>query len=170
MEKREEATRRFKALLDLKVRDDELSAAAKFQKRQKPGRAAGAAATPTRAASATAQEEQHPLQQRIQGGYQIRYITGLEPRGYYYASQNRGWGPSDYGQSRMAALGWLLAFATRESKQDDFIKVMKDARDKSGPDGRPRWDWLYLQLVRQDEKETWDAAKALSQAADPAGQ
>ena len=113
--------------------------------------------------------------QRVQGAYQIRYITGLEPRGWSYVAQNRGWAPTDYGQCRMAALGWLLAFADREKKQDELIETLKAAKDKAGADGRARWDWFYLQLVRQDGREAgmremWDSAKALAETADPAGQ
>src|SRR5262249_34843262 len=46
-EKREDAARRFRAILELKLSDDELSAAAKYAKRQRPGRPAGTAATST---------------------------------------------------------------------------------------------------------------------------
>ncbi len=38
---------------------------------------------------------------------------------------------------------------------------MREACDKAGADPRPRWDWYYLQLVRNDLGKTFDAAKDL---------
>jgi tetratricopeptide (TPR) repeat protein len=165
LEKREDAARRFRAVLDLHVPDDELGAIAKAKKKQKPSRTAGASLRSTN------QIEQHPLESRSYAAYTIRGATGLEPR-YYYRTQQAGappWSPEDFGQARMAAIGWLLAFATRENKQDDFQKSMKAMLEKAGDDPRPRWDWLYLQLVRQNYKDAFDASKSLAAIADPAG-
>ncbi|HEY1377965.1 MAG TPA: DUF1583 domain-containing protein, partial [Gemmataceae bacterium] len=165
LDKREEAARRFRAVLDLKVPDDEPSAAEKFKKRQRSGRQAGTLprSTPQQ------DEDRHPLETRLQGAYEIRYATGLDPRNWYGGTNYRSWAPRDYGQCRMAALGWLLAFATRDNRQDAFVASRKP-RDHAGADSRARWDWLYLQAVRQKQSEAWEAAKALAATPDPAGQ
>src|SRR5205823_6690001 len=81
----------------------------------------------------------------------------------------------DYGQCRMAALGWLLAVAGRENKQEELVQALKAARDKPSADARARWDWFYVLIVQQNQREaglreTWEAVKALAQTADPGAQ
>jgi tetratricopeptide (TPR) repeat protein len=178
MDRQDEAAQRFQALLDLRLSDDEEGAALKANKKQKPGRAAGAA---TRI---TFQADDVPLQQRTGNVWQIRAFTGLEPRyGYYVASQQFSWMPSDYGQARMAALAWQMGFAQKKNQGDKFVKEHRpQSRDRQGadkrslPDGRgsgdarAAWDWYYLQCLRQDMREMYLAARELARSPDPAAQ
>ncbi|HTU17039.1 MAG TPA: DUF1583 domain-containing protein [Gemmataceae bacterium] len=177
LERQEEAGQRFQTLLDMRLSDDEEGASLKASKKQKPGRAVGASTRTLFVA------ETVPLQQRTGNVWQIRAFTGLEPRyGYYVASQQSAWMPSDYGQARMAALAWQMGFAQKQNQNDAFLKAHRPpSRDRQGAvspplpdgrgsDGRVAWDWYYLQMLRQDLRAVYLAAQELARSPDPAGQ
>src|SRR5262249_23897510 len=144
--------------------DDEPSEAAKARKKptaQKP------TATTARAGrtvpTAILQPDSIPIQQRSYGAFQVRQATGLEQRGYYYGQQQqRAWAPDDFGQARLAALGWLLAFAQKENRQDAFLKERRTAAERAGADLRAQWDWYYLQILKQDARLIYEAARPLA--------
>ncbi|MBX6312290.1 MAG: tetratricopeptide repeat protein [Isosphaeraceae bacterium] len=153
-----DAETRFRALLDLRVNDDEPSALVKARKTM---------ASTTRPAGASVSSrsrlgQSFPLQDRSMQVWQIRTISGLESRINY--GGNFQWSPADFGQARMAALAFLLHLAQRDGRQDELLKELKEARDLSPRDAKPWWDIYYLQLVRHDARQTYEAAKALAQA------
>src|SRR5207248_128852 len=82
-------------------------------------------------------------------------------------------GKTDYGEARMACLGWLYEVARSKGTGDAFAKQLKDAKDKAGADLRPVWDWYYFQLLRNDgnmaNKDMLPTALLLSKGTDPAG-
>ncbi|MDR3638922.1 MAG: DUF1583 domain-containing protein [Isosphaeraceae bacterium] len=168
LEKPDEAAKRFRALLDLRVDEDEESEEVKAAKKTKIGRPAGTnKGTAMRRQSRYAQPQQvqvPPIQTRIQSVWQIRQATGLESRDYYNGGMNRQpvWTPADFGQARVAALGWLLQFAQKKDKIDALVQDFRDAKVKAPRDARKLWDWYYLCLLRQENGETHDAALALS--------
>ncbi|MCI0457302.1 MAG: tetratricopeptide repeat protein, partial [Gemmataceae bacterium] len=164
LEQREEAVRRFQALLDLRLPDAELGEIAKYQKKQKPGRAVGTAVRTTYT------PETFELQQRVENVYELRAATGLEPR-YYYSmqQQQRTWGPVDYGQARLAALAWMMGFANRQNQQEAFVQQWRAARDKAASDPRITWDWYYVQILRQEQRAVYEASRPLARTGDPAG-
>ncbi len=173
LQRPDEADQRFQAILDLRLSDDEEGAAQKAYKKPKPGRAVGAST------STTFQANQVPLQQRTWSVWQIRISTGLEPRyGYYSGGQPNVWMPSDYGQARMAALGWKLGFAQKKGRGDAFVKEHRPLQGKPEKSAqrsdsalpRSEWDWYYLQLLRQDMREIYTAAKELARLPEPTAQ
>ena len=155
-----EAPSRFERLLALRVGDDDLSSAkqAKIKKGGSAGRPAGATAGVLR----SRQGATMPVEARGQNSFYARAASGLDSRSNYGANYN--WEPEDFGQARMTALAALLADATAKEKADDFVKARKEARDKAPADPRLAWDFYYLQLVRQDSRETYQAAQALAKA------
>ncbi len=178
LHRQDEAGQRFQAILDLRLPDDEECAAQKASTKQKPGRAVGAS---TRL---LLQADWVPLQLRTGNVWQIRSFTGLQPRyGYYGGSQQYAWTPRDYGQARMAALGWQLAFEQKKGHGDAYVKKHHPrSRDRKGAEAislpygrgsidlRTAWDWYYLQTLRQDMREVYTAARELTRSPDPAAQ
>jgi tetratricopeptide (TPR) repeat protein len=184
LNKKDEAAKRFHVLLDLKLTDETESAAAKWRKKQKPGRQSGMSLSSTQTSSAQAayqqmfqssatafQPEAVPLQARIYAVSSIRRDCGLDFQRPYYGPNSqqmtRIWVPDDFGQARMAALGWLYAFAQKDNKQDEFTQTTRTAKEKGGADSRQQWDWLYFQMIKQDQKGTWEAAKEMAGVPDP---
>ena len=49
-------------------------------------------------------------------------------------------------------------------KQAAALEAVREARDKAGADPRPVWDFYYLQLVRGEGPETFEAARSLAKA------
>lgn len=166
-DKPQKAAARCQALLDLRLDDDDLNAAAKAFKNREARKPAGGAA---RQVSLFAPSL--PVQSRTQIVQQIRSATGLQMQPNY-AGQPRAWTPGDFGQARMAALAWLLAFAEREKRSDAFLAERQAALDEAEKSNnadriaRARWDWYYLQEVRQDNPGIFAAAKRLAAGGDP---
>src|SRR5262249_58257621 len=69
-------------------------------------------------------------------------------------------------------MGWLVRHGQKEKKQDQLLKELRPKTAAAPTAGAERalWDWYYLQLARQDSKETYEAAKVLGKLNDPAGQ
>src|SRR5207248_7769948 len=61
LQKRDDAAKRFHAILDLKLSDEEESAAAQWRKKQKTGRPAGTAVATTATAAAAARAAAQPV-------------------------------------------------------------------------------------------------------------
>ncbi len=152
-----EAARRFRAILDLQHADDE-PALPGNNSRKKLGRAATVARSTTAGV---------PVQNRIYAVEQIRLATKLDvdednPGGS--GGPNGIWTPSEFGEARMAALGWLETLARKDNKPDAVEQAAREAVEKAGGDPRARWDWYYLQLVLDDDPSIFEAAKDLLEA------
>jgi tetratricopeptide (TPR) repeat protein len=172
----DEAARRFQAILEMRHADDEESASLKAFKKKKP--------TPASLASASAQQTpfqspywinplqvQIPLEQRTQNIWEIRAYTNMDPRfGFWMAAQQRTWGPRDYGQCRVAALAWLYGFAEAKDRGDAFIRAHRPERGRAGEGPRAAWDWYYLQQLRLDQRQIFEAARVLARNPDPVAQ
>jgi tetratricopeptide (TPR) repeat protein len=169
LEKPESAAQRFQALLDLHLPDEELAAQIKAKEKDKKDRPAGTTAATTKG-RAYVPPPSIPMQDRITQVWQVRSATHLNPRYYYYSGGPNVWVPNDYGQARMAALGWQLYLAQKQNRESAYLKQRREARAKAGQDFRPAWDLYYLQLLRQNLRDTYEAAKALGKSGDPAGQ
>ena len=171
LEKPDEAERRFRDILALPLKDDEPSAEVKAQRQAAAKRPAG---TRTRGASMTVPVidaiPEIGLMSRAAAVNSIQQATALASNpGYYPGRQNQVWTPDDFGQARMAALGWLLKPARTKDKEEGFLAGFRPVQDKAPPDLRKLWDWYYLSLVRDDRAEASRTARALSQTpnADP---
>jgi tetratricopeptide (TPR) repeat protein len=177
LEKTSDAARRFRALLDLHNDDDEPNAATRANKGKRPRLKLSAKQNPNvnqpppmQTSQTTFQADPVPPEQRTQWEtlWHMRAWTGLEPRmGMWASSQQQVWTPADFGQARMAALGWLLGFAQKEGKSDVFIKEHRPAAN-AGP--RALWDWFYLQVLRLDKREAYEVSRKLARTPDPAAQ
>ena len=163
LQKPADASRRFQAILDLPTSDDEKSALGKAWSRDPKLRAGSARST----SAATGQQATIPLQDRISQILQIRIACKIENR---VSIASRGlatiWAPQDFGQARMAALGWLLNQALKEgpAKSDELIARIRKASEKTPADARALWDWFYLCMMRNDNPGVYSAGKMLSSA------
>ena len=159
---------RFQAILDLPVSDDEKSCAC--QGAVPRPEAEGRERAPN--SGAQLQHATAPLQDRISQVLQIRLACKIENR---VRISSRGlatiWAPQDFGQVRMAALGWMLNQAEREgpSKREELIARIRRASEKTPADARALWDWFYLCLMRNDNPGIYAAGRLLARslATDP---
>jgi tetratricopeptide (TPR) repeat protein len=163
--KPDEASKHFQALLDLRLDDDTPSTILQARRRKL------SASAPGPAWQQAYQMRRFPLLFRTYAIYEIRSATGLEARNYFGATQS-AWAPDDFGESRIAALAWQHVIADRKGQGDAFIKQMREAAERATQDPRPRWNWMYLQLVRDQPRGTYEAARELARSAatDPAAQ
>jgi tetratricopeptide (TPR) repeat protein len=179
MEKLDEANMRFKAILALKLPDDEMSEITKHQIEQakkkpatKPNLQGQLPSSTMSQAMASRFDEWNnpPLTRRTGNYYTVRQAVGMDPQ-----NRVRGGGmqpvyvPGDYGEARMACLGWLYEAARGKGTGDAYIKQLRTAKDKPGADQQPLWDWYYFNVLRNEGKQVFPAAQALAKSVDPAG-
>lgn len=175
--KHDDAATRFGAIMSMKLQDDEQGEIAKNQVKQAKKKAAAAKGGPQPFNPYTRLDESTypPLSRRTGNSGRVRNAVGMESRNYYYGPGQGPppfYAPGDYGEARMACLGWLYEQARAKNGHDAFVKRLKDAKDKAGADLRPVWDWYYFQLLRTDggtNKDVVNTAFALSKGTDPAG-
>lgn len=141
-----EAAKRFEAILALPNEDDELSATAKAQsaKAAKSGGAQGA------------QVLMRPIY-RGQNSYEILAATGIVSREYYYGSSGGpqvSWGPSTFGDARMAAIGWLYRFALDGGKEREVAQRFEEPVEKEGASPRALWDAAYLETIKEQSESS----------------
>ncbi len=114
-----------------------------------------------------------PLEDRLSGILQIRRACNLDNRVLVSARGNLAaiWAPPDFGQARMAALGWLVSLAQKQGKAnaDAVAAEVRQAAEKTPADPRALWDWFYLGALQYDNPAVLAAGRALSRAtpADP---
>src|SRR5262249_19088380 len=81
-----DATRRFQAILELRLADDELSQLQAAARRQRAGRPTGSATTPN----------DFPLKDRLDVADRIREVSGLVTRPRLATSVPAFWSPADF--------------------------------------------------------------------------
>ncbi len=164
-----EARSRFEAILALNLSDDEESLLAKA-----PAKKGQATPQPLIRAPKT-------LTQRTQTATQIRQATGLvgSPGTIITTSgavastrsvrtaQPMSWTPQDFGDARMASLGWLNVIARNEGKEKDeaFLNERRAMGEKS-ENIRELMDWLYLAQLTNHRNDIYVVLKKLSQCPD----
>ncbi len=159
-----EAAARFPKLIVLPVGDDEKSAFAKALARNPRLQASGAPRPLISTTRQSMRQSMIPLEERIGAASQIRRFCKLLPvvipRGYL-------WAPADFGEARMAALGWLVSLAGKEqpSRQDDVIAGFRAAALKTPTDLHAIWNWFYMCAVRDDHAGAFEAARKLTEPA-----
>ncbi len=163
-----EAAKRFEAILALPNEDDEMSAAAK-------ARAAKAAK------SGGAQATQLAMQSiyRGQNSYEVLIAVGIVSREQYYGYSGGpqvSWGPSTFGDARMAAIGWIYRFALDAGKAPEVIARFDEPVEKEGASPRALWDAAYLESIREQNESSQQSrlqvrplARKLAQAGTIAG-
>ena len=160
-----EAARRFRAILDLKGNDDDLGAVARAKKK---GMGQPTDPNSANATNYYAPTKTFPLQDRLSKVYNIRGACGIDGR----YTTGSAWSPDDLGQARMAAVGWLYSLATKAGTQDALLAELRQGAEKATTDPRPHWNLYYLQLLRLEFADLFEAAKGLAKAAptDPSAQ
>ena len=102
--------------------------------------------------------------------FYIRYFCKLMP---WAAPRGYSWSPGDFGQARIAALGWLASLAEKErpSRQEEVAATFRTSALKSPADLHAIWNWFYLCTIREDNGGAFEAARKLTEAAphDPVG-
>ncbi|MCI0361269.1 MAG: tetratricopeptide repeat protein, partial [Planctomycetaceae bacterium] len=157
--KPDEAARRFQAILDLTLSDDELSTAgkARLAAQRKTG---GASATPSLTSIA-----------RLDYMYEVQAAVGLSSERYYGSTGRLAvWTPQNFAQARMAAVGWLYRFAQDSGKSDEFVAARRTGAARPEATGRELWDWAYLQSMRSETSDLADVAKRLARMGEIAAQ
>ena len=148
-----DAEARFRSILALKLGDDEKGLLARSKGGSNPSNRP--AVTPT---STQARPPLLPIQERNTAAGRARFAAGIDGS----SLQGPVFAPFDFGQARASALAWRLGLAQRGNKQDAFLKECREARAKAPGDLRAAWAWYYLQVVRQDYFETFEAAKGVA--------
>ena len=171
--KPDEAAARFTALLALKLPDDELGEVLLNQIKGKSvkKKADGAKGPPPppqlmRVNKGVYEPGVPPLQRRTQSLYTIRQAVGMENRNYYRGQPANFYAPQDFGEARMAALGWLYEIGREKNAADAFVKPYKAALTAPKPDPRVLWDYYYLQSIRQDNRDLPEVAARLADGSD----
>ena len=100
---------RFQAILDLPISDDEKSALCKGVVPRSEAQAGGSRST----SAAFGQQSMIPLQDRISQLLQIRTACKIENSSERCQPAGDDLGSGDFGQARMATLGWLLSLAQK---------------------------------------------------------
>ncbi len=173
--KTDEASKRFHSLLAMNLTDDELGENAKYQIKQakkqqtNSGKSNTASYNPNFSGRNYDEWTNPPLTRRKNNAYQLRRAIGMDANSYYGGAPPAFYGPADYGEARMACLGWLLELARASGENDAFVTRLRKAKEKGGPDTRPLWDWYYFQTLRNEHKDVFATVLTLSKGADPGG-
>jgi len=139
-----DAVKRFEAILAMPNPDDELSTASKNQL-AKAAKAAGSGGT----ASAQATQAAMRTLYRGQSQYEILYAAGLMSQDYYGGGRTAPWGPSSYGDARMAAIAWIYRFALDAGKAPEVLERFNKPIEEAQVPPRALWDAAYLQSITE---------------------
>lgn len=143
----------FQALLDLATGDDELSTAAKSQQKKPPGSLIASRAAARRGTS------------RLDSIWEIRRAVGLDHEPYYFNQQSRPtvWMPRDFGQARLAAIGWMTRLAQEAGQGEAFVTARRERAESTAATTRELWDFVYLQYVRSETSELQPFTRRLAE-------
>ena len=171
--KKDEASARFNAILALRLSDDDMSEIIKHQIEQakkKPLKPTlGAAVMSAAMANRYDEWSNPPLTRRTQNMYRIRQAIDMDGNYSRQVGMQAIYTPTDYGEARMACLGWLYEFSKAKGTSDNFIRELRLAKDKAGAEPRLLWDWYYFNTLRNEGKQLLPTAIALAKGSDPAG-
>ncbi len=158
LEKPDAAERAFRNLLAMSVADDEKSLFSRARARNPRLQAPGAYFYFMRYQGIV------PLEDRIGMADIIRYFCGFDSS---TITQRYTWAPADFGQARLAALGWLASLAQKQGtpKLEELVASVRKPAEQRPADLRALWDWLYLCAIRLDHAGALSAARSLSRAA-----
>ncbi len=173
-----DAAKRFQSILDLRDNDDSLAAIPRSRRRRGPTASPPAQTSVILATGRVAVTSsnyswaQFSGYQRIAIASQVRAVTKIDPSIQYAYQTPTVWTPYDLGQARMAALGWLYASSLNAKDPDAWLKSHKAEAEAPKAGVRAVWDWYYIQLVRGEPRDIYDAAARLARAVpnDPASQ
>ena len=165
-DKHEVARKSFERILEIATADHELSAAEKEREKNSEKKK-----TSTRTYYAPWAGRNSRLSSRVGNMYQILSAIGLGGNYYAYSSsrQRTIWVPTDAGQARLAAIGWLLKLADGDEEQTSALKTRfappADLSNETNAvlnNKRQLYDALYLAALLQVSQTQYKVAKALS--------
>ncbi len=158
--KNDEAERRFRTIFNLQLAEDTESEGLKAAKRSQPGRVGDAHSRNSRD-----EDDDSPRAARnVQAVWFVRRNAQFEQlnRAAFLSRGMSSWSPSDFGQARVGALSWLIQLAEKQSKLDALIQEFRTAKENAPDDPRPLWDWYYVCTYREQYREAYETALALS--------
>ncbi|MDB5388547.1 MAG: tetratricopeptide repeat protein, partial [Planctomycetaceae bacterium] len=174
----EAATRRFQAILELPL-DDAIPGIVLKNRLAKEAKSTLASALP----SSGARSRNAVALRNLNAVGEIRLAVGLTAQDNYGRQVASGrqraatWTPSDFGQARVAALGWLFRFARDAKKADEFVaKYQIPAQDQKAT-SKTLWDSIWMAAFAADDSglytekpEVKQIIKRLAAAGDPDGE
>jgi len=158
-----DAEQRFQALLALRLSDDEAGSAARWV----PG----------------ARDYTKAFNAYLGRQASLRNGTGVEARTSSYVISSirialdlptnvraltldrSAWSPDDFGQARLATLGWLHALSLRKGRDEALLEGLRRAAAQSPDDPRKWTDLYYLERLQNDGPASFRAALSLAQSA-----
>ena len=158
--KTDDAAQAFRALLDA-----DGSPTTRRARSSRPGAATPSSRTRAYRSRRSAARPRSPLEDRIGVAMEIRLPAGSRRPITLAITQGTTWAPADFGQARMAALGWLVSLAERqgaEQGQGARSPRIRKAAEKKPADLQALWDWFYLCAMRFDNAGAYEAARDLS--------
>jgi tetratricopeptide (TPR) repeat protein len=118
----EAAARRFQSLLDLPNSDGDLGIVAKNRQSKAAKSAIGQTPASLAAQRAMVQLGHFRVLSSLSSISSIKYAVGLSSDDPYSSRQmSTVWTPTEFGQARMAAVGWLYRFARDNKKGDEYL-------------------------------------------------
>ncbi len=150
-DKTEEAKAVFESILALKIPDDELCLADKNKVKKGQGI--------TRSSSAN-YDFSNPMNQRANMIPAFRMSIGLEEN-RNYGGQSQFLIPRDFGQTRMASLGWLTLLARNAGTEAEFINSRREIGTQAST-RREFFDWCYMAGMVGNGRDRYQVLKKLS--------
>lgn len=155
-EKFDEAKNRFQRILDLDLPLETAGIELQDRQKQEQLKAKTNAALGRPASNKTRTTPFSPIDRT----YDIQRATRMV-NDYGYNQNQSFFMPSNYGEARMACLGWKYRFEELAGHGDEFVAAMKKAANESN-NSRVVMDWIYLSSLRQDGKSQFEASKKLA--------
>ena len=150
-DKTEEAKAVFESILALKFPDDELCLADKNKVKKGQGI--------TRSSTAN-YDFSNPMNQRANLVPAFRMSIGLEEN-RNYGGQSQFLTPRDFGQVRMASLGWLTLLARNAGTEAEFINARREIGTQASS-RREFFDWCYFAGMVGNGRDRYQVLKKLS--------
>ncbi len=138
------AAQAFRACSTLTIPDDETSAFTKARAAIPTSR------RPTSTRSSPGSRESHRWSERL--GVVIVDPAVLRARQWRRSPSGYSWSPADFGQARIAAMGWLVEPGPEAGHRGSRgTRGLDPQAGREAPaDLRAMWDWFYLCAVRFD--------------------
>ena len=150
-DKSDEAKAVFESILALKFPDDELCLADRNKVKKGQGI--------TRSSSAN-YDFSNPMNQRTNMIPALRMSIGLEEN-RNYGGQSQFLTPRDFGQTRMACLGWLTLLARNAGTEAEFINSRREIGTKASS-RREFFDWCYMAGMAGNGRDRYMVLKKLT--------
>ncbi len=159
LKRRDEADRRFKAILDLHLSENQVSALISPKD--------AAASRGGSILDSLSPDDDQAFRDRLTAVPMISQAVTLTPA---TNGPQVLWTPGDFGQARAAALLWRHALAGKSrGGKTEFLATLRANRGDPAVDPRGWWDWFFFSLALNDAEALREAARALVKTGTPEG-